>query len=255
MSTIKAYKGFDLDWKCRDYQYEVGKTYEHTGSVEACEGGFHACEYPLDAFGYYPPGESRYAEVTQAGELARHDGEDTKVASAKITIDAEIDIPQIVAAAVAWVLAQCEPADAKHAEGDQSAASSTGDWSVASSTGDRSAAASTGDWSAASSTGDQSGALSTGYRSAASSTGDQSAASSTGYQSAASSTGERSAAMSAGRYGRVRADKDGCALFLVHRDDGWNITHSWAGITGCDGIKAGVWYELGADGLPQEVQP
>ena len=219
MSTIKAYKGFDLDWKCRDYQYEVGKTYEHTGSVEACEGGFHACEYPLDAFGYYPPGESRYAEVTQAGELARHDGEDTKVASAKITIDAEIDIPQIVAAAVAWVLAQCEPADAKHAEGDQSAASSTGDWSVASSTGERSAA------------------------------------SSTGYQSAASSTGERSAAMSAGRYGRVRADKDGCALFLVHRDDGWNITHSWAGITGCDGIKAGVWYELGDDGLPQEMQP
>ena len=84
--TITAIKGFDLKMQCRGFQYEFGKAYEHSGKVEACNSGFHACEYPLDVFGYYPPGLSRYAEVTLGGKTHR-DGSDTKVAAAKITIN------------------------------------------------------------------------------------------------------------------------------------------------------------------------
>lgn len=29
METIIAYKGFDKDWKCRGFQYEVGMRREH----------------------------------------------------------------------------------------------------------------------------------------------------------------------------------------------------------------------------------
>ena len=86
-APIVAYKGFGLDWKCRDHQYAVGGVYEHTGAAIACKSGFHACEYPLDVFNYYAPAGSRFAIVEQSGELSRHDG-DSKVASSKIKITA-----------------------------------------------------------------------------------------------------------------------------------------------------------------------
>ena len=36
---MKAYKGFDKEFKCLGFQYEVGKAYEHDGDVVACQSG------------------------------------------------------------------------------------------------------------------------------------------------------------------------------------------------------------------------
>jgi len=230
--TVQSYKGFDRNLQCRGFQFEIGQTYVHEGKVTACESGFHACAHPLDVFGYYAPAESRYAEVTQAGALSRH-VDDSKIASARITIDAEIGIPEVVERAIAWVLGQTKPADSNHSDGDQSASSSTGDQSASSSTGYQSASSSTGNRSASSGT---------GYRSASSSTGNR---------SASSVYGERSCATAAGEHGRVMAEKDGCALFLVYRDpDTGDILHAWSGVTGRNGVLAGVWYSLDANGAP-----
>jgi hypothetical protein len=103
--TVVAWKGFDKNFQCRGYQFEVGKTYEHTGRVEVCRSGFHACENPLDVWGYYSRGEdNRFAKVTLGGELSRC-GDDTKIAGGRITIEAEVRLPDMIRAAVDWVIA------------------------------------------------------------------------------------------------------------------------------------------------------
>ena len=102
---IKAYKAFDKDLSCRGFKYEVGKEYEETGDIKACEKGFHACPYPLDVFGYYAPARSRFCEVEQSGQI--DDSESDKVCSSKIRIGAELDIRGLVKAAVSFVKERC----------------------------------------------------------------------------------------------------------------------------------------------------
>jgi hypothetical protein len=206
--VIVAFKGFDKDFRCRGYQFAEGQTFIHEGKVEACKGGFHACEHPLNVFDYYPPAESRFATVTLSGETHRESNGDTKIAGAKITITAELTLHAFIGKAVEWLVSKASPATSNHATGDQSAASATGYRSAASATGYRSAASATGYRSAASATGGQSAASATGGQSAASATGGQSAASATGYQSAASATGGQSAASATGDQSAASATGD-----------------------------------------------
>ncbi|EBL6795822.1 hypothetical protein B8W23_23140 [Salmonella enterica] len=205
---IMTFKGFNKNLKCRDFQFEIGKTFHHDGKVEACGSGFHACECPFDVFSYYPPSESRYAEAISFGVTDREEGGDTKIASASITIKAELTLPQFIQRGIEWIWSKIDKSlEQQIMTGDRSAATNTGDRSAATNTGDRSAATNTGYQSAATNTGyqsaatntgDWSAATNTGYRSAATNTGDRSAATNTGYQSAATNTGYQSAATNTG---------------------------------------------------------
>ncbi|ECZ8133342.1 hypothetical protein F8604_01695 [Salmonella enterica] len=205
---IVTFKGFNKDLKCRDFQFKIGKTFHHDGKVEACGSGFHACECPFDVFSYYPPAESRYAETISFGVIDREEIGDTKIASASITIKAELTLPQFIQRGIEWIWSKIDKSleqqimtgdwSAATNTGDQSAATNTGDWSAATNTGNRSAATNTGYRSAATNTGYRSAATNTGYRSAATNTGDQSAATNTGDWSAATNTGNRSAATNTG---------------------------------------------------------
>ena len=141
---MKAYKGFDKDLKCKDFQYEIGKTYEEP-TAELCEKGFHACEYPLDVFEYYAPGNmSRYCEVDLDDVSDKKSNKDSKRCGKKIAVKAEIGIAGLVKAAVKYTMEKAIPENTKHATGWRGAASATGTQGAASATGTQGAASATG---------------------------------------------------------------------------------------------------------------
>ena len=242
--TIKGFKGFDKDLKCRGYQYEVGQDFQEEGKIEACSKGFHFCENPFDVFSYYPPssenGINRYCVVEGGGSIDK-DSDDTKIACSKLHISAEIGLKGLVEAGVKFILDKVNWKDCKESNtgnqsaatntgyksaatntgyksaatntGNQSAATNTGNYSAATNTGDYSAATNTGDYSAATNTGNQSAATNTGYKSAATNTGYKSAATNTGNQSAATNTGNYSAATNTGNRSAAEVSgKDSIAI-------------------------------------------
>ena len=171
---MKAYKGFNQNLKCKDFQYEVGKEFEEK-EADICSCGFHACENPLDVFGYYPPADSRYCEVDLDANEQKNS--DSKRVGKHIKISAEIGLLGLIKAGVEYIKDQIDWENAKE--------SNTGNQSAATNTGNQSAATNTGDRSAATNTGNQSAATNTGYRSAAAVEGKESIAIATGYESKA----------------------------------------------------------------------
>ena len=151
--TIKGYKGFDKDFKCRGFQFEEGKTYE-TDKAEICKSGFHFCESPLDVFVYYGPTE-RFAEVKGSGEFSKEKNGDTKVVCKSIHIEAEITLHSLLSSGVKFILDKVDWKTSKE--------SNTGYSSAATNTGDRSAATNTGNRSAATVEGQESIACGLGY--------------------------------------------------------------------------------------------
>ena len=243
MSWIKAYKGFNKNLQCQPnddkppFQYEVGKEYEES-EAELCSCGFHACEFPLDVFGYYPPADSRYCEVEL--DAIEEKEKDSKRTGKKIKIGAEIGLDGIIKAGVKFILEKAESCDKD--TGDWSAATNTGYQSAATNTGDWSAATNTGYQSAATNTGDRSAATNTGYQSAATNTGDRSAATNTGDWSAAAVFGEESVACSLGEYGKAKGAK-GCWLVLAEWKGGHRKDVRCFYVDG-ESVKANVLYTL-----------
>ena len=87
---VIAYKGMESNMACRDFQYEIGKTYK-TDKPELCECGFHAYLNPQDVLDYYEQDEdTRYFKVKLSGEITKCKEFNTKVAATKITILEEI---------------------------------------------------------------------------------------------------------------------------------------------------------------------
>ena len=179
---IKAYKGFNTDLTCRDFQYEVGKEYEQKGKIEVCENGFHACENPMDVFEHYlieKDGHiARFCEVEQSGMIDR---EDDKVASSKISIKAEFKFADFVKLAVDFVLEKCKVG--KGNLGNSAQLASSGDFAQLASSGDSAKLSSSGDFAQLASSGDFAQLASSGSYDKLSSSGDSAVVMAAGYNS------------------------------------------------------------------------
>ena len=140
---IIAYKGFDKNLKCRDFQYEVGKEYEMDGDIKCCERGFHACESPLEVFDHYDMLNSRFAEVEQSGEIDKEENS-TKVCSSRIKVKAELKLADIINIGVEWIKDVTSPTKLKKETnlddngGDSAKIGSSGDSAQIGSTGNHS---------------------------------------------------------------------------------------------------------------------
>lgn len=210
---IKAYKAFDKDLSCRGFKYEVGKEYEETGYIKACEKGFHACPYPLDVFGYYAPAGSRFCEVEQSGKI--DDSESDKVCSSKIRIGAELDIRGLVKAAVSYVKERCT----NECNAEPGKPATAGNYGAATA-GDRGAA--------------------TAGNCGAATAGDGGAATARGK----ASTGSNGLSVARGKNVQVKGGIGAILVIAEERDDTYDIV-DWKAVA-VDGevVKADTWYRL-----------
>ena len=249
---MKAYKGFNKDMTCRGFQFEEGKTYEEK-EAKLCHSGFHACEYPLDVFGYYNPANSVFHEV-ELGEVDPARESDSKVSAKKITIGARLSIHRLVELSVEYINTHIDKTKKQHVmKGYRSASTNTGDRSASTNTGYRSASTNTGNCSASTNTGYRSASANTGYCSASTNTGYCSASTNTGECSASTNTGDYSASKVTGKqsiavatgYHSKASGGLGCWIVLAE----WNergeeiIDMKMARVDG-EKIKADTWYRL-----------
>lgn len=82
---IVAYKGFDPNFYCMGFHYELGKKYIYDGKIEICKKGYHAVKNPIDVLNYRSHLNTEYAIVECSGEI-EYSKDDTKFVSSEITI-------------------------------------------------------------------------------------------------------------------------------------------------------------------------
>ena len=91
-----AYKAFNSDWTCRDFQYEVGKSYHKDGTIKCRRNGFHAGLNPLCVFNYYygKLTNLHFTEAELSGEMSFSD-EYSELAASDIRIIRELTVSEL----------------------------------------------------------------------------------------------------------------------------------------------------------------
>lgn len=100
---MKGYKGFDKDFKCNNFQYEEGKTYEEDEAI-ICKKGFHFCKNPMDVLDYYSliddcGNVNQFAEVESLGDkscLCDDENFDSKFCTKKIKIGSKLSLEDFI---------------------------------------------------------------------------------------------------------------------------------------------------------------
>ena len=210
---MKAFKGFNKDLTCRGFQYKVGETYEEE-KAELCSAGFHACESPVACLQHYDPATSVYHEV-ELEEVSNEKDTDTKRVGKKITIGAEIGIPEICRLTFEYVKEHCT--NENNAEAGKPA--TAGEYGAATA-GNRGAA-----------TAGNRGAATAGNRGAATSRGK-------------SATGEQGLSVARGNDVRVKGGLGAVLVIAEENENDYSVKEFATAIVDGKDIKADTWYKL-----------
>lgn len=93
---MRGYKVFNPNWTCKNFQFEVGKTFEEDVDLECCSRGFHFCTKLVDCFRYYSfDPNNRVAEIEALGDIVTHE-DDSKCATNKIHIVKELSWQEVL---------------------------------------------------------------------------------------------------------------------------------------------------------------
>ena len=147
---MKGYKGFNDKLQCspngKPFQYEVGKTYTHQGTISLCNQGLHFVEHPLGAWSYYKPLDGSRFALVEADGVSDETRDDTKRVAQSLTIKAEVKIPALLKAAVEFVFSKVKSSPTKSATtGDSAHSATTGYSAHSATTGNSAHSATTGD--------------------------------------------------------------------------------------------------------------
>ena len=236
---ITAYKGFDKNFQCRGFQYEVGKEYKSGKPVKVCRSGFHACTNPLEVWDYYPVYNSRFAEVELGGVIDKEGG-DSKICSSEIKIKKELTLSDYIGLCVAWMN------NLTKAGGDSAKICSSGDYAKIGSSGDSAKICSSGDYAKIGSSGYYARIGSSGDSAKIGSSGDYARICSSGDYAQIGSSGDYTVIMCAGVKSKAKAKKGSWITLSEWEIDGERYVPVCVKTEQVDGvkIKEDTWYKL-----------
>lgn len=99
---VRGFKGTHKDMTCREFQYELNKTFElqPDEEIKECESGFHLCLGLDDVFQYYKLGSgNRFFEVKALVRKKDVSEYNNKLVAKSITFTRELDRDEILEAA------------------------------------------------------------------------------------------------------------------------------------------------------------
>ena len=89
--TMTGYKGTDKDMKCKGFQFELGKWFNHDGPIELCKSGFHFCKHPSGPWSYYNDRGTRVFSVEARNVVEEYiPGSELKLVCSEIRLIEEI---------------------------------------------------------------------------------------------------------------------------------------------------------------------
>ncbi len=282
--TIRGYKGFDSDLKCRGFQYEVGTRVEHTGDIKLCTAGLHFCLHPLDVLTYYHPANGgRFAEVA-AETVSDETHHDSKRVSKVLTVRTELTFRDLINAGVRYALdltkrsaASCTTqgysahsttqGDYAHSttqgysahsttqgyhahcttQGDSAHSTTQGDFAHSTTQGDSAHSTTQGDYAHSTTQGDYAHSTTQGYSAHSTTQGDSAHSTTQGYHAHSTTQGKESIAAGLGRQNWARAAKGSwivLAEWMQKQDGAWAVRSVQSIKVDGKKIKADTFYEL-----------